>query len=77
MLRLKTLIASTRSNVQLLLLSYYKTYTAVREMMDKAQPPPQVMTEAEFRNYLSGLVSFVQRCSGAQIEEFSPNHLIN
>jgi hypothetical protein len=30
--------------------AYYKRYTAVREMMEKARPPSQVMTEAEFKN---------------------------
>lgn len=31
--------------------TYYRRYQTVREMMEKARPLPQVMTEAEFRNW--------------------------
>ncbi|GAQ83541.1 hypothetical protein KFL_001520110 [Klebsormidium nitens] len=31
--------------------SYYRRYQEVRELMEKARPPPQVMTEAESRNW--------------------------
>jgi hypothetical protein len=31
--------------------TYYQQYQAVRESMKKARPPPQVMTESEFRNW--------------------------
>jgi hypothetical protein len=36
-------------NDQQLYNTKYKRYTSVRKMMDKAHPPPQVATEAEFR----------------------------
>lgn len=31
--------------------TYYRRYQEVRELMDKARPPPQVMTEREFANW--------------------------
>jgi hypothetical protein len=39
------------SKDQQLYQAYYTRYQAVRELMDNARPPPQVMTESEFRNW--------------------------
>jgi hypothetical protein len=60
--------------------AYYKRYTAVREMMEKARPPPQVMTEAEFRNWkfleqINELRTTLQRRVNRTIFPKSPDQL--